>query len=343
MKNRIWFALIVLLSIAVIVPVFAQTGETATEEEALSPGEESTGTTTTESTTTETSSEGSSTLARLWVDPETGTIYANSAQKFELKPKSNPENVAYTEYKIDGNNFQKYTGPFNISEEGAHTIVYRSVDKAGNVEVDRVYNVVIDNTPPSVQIIPAKPFITKNGRTYTSPGNTFTIRASDNYSGVKKDGVQYNVNGKELKPYDGSAIQLTEGGSQLIQYVAEDNLGNKVEGGSSMLVNVDAEKPRIEIKPTEQLVQVGDSKYAKRTTGFNVEGLDSGSGVEQVLVKIDDSQEWQTYTDTIYFTDEKQHSIQAKAVDSVGNESDVVKLDFMVKVNPPTTEIQPVK
>lgn len=345
MKNRLWLLLSLLVSLTLIVPVIAQTGEEAAEEEAVSPGEESTDTTTTESTTTtttESSTEKSSAAAKFWKNEKTNTIYANSAQKFTLNASDDLSNVDYIEYRIDDGPFQKYTGALHVPEEGAHTIVYRAVDKAGNVEVDRVYNVIIDNSQPEIQIIPAKPFVSKNGATYTSPGNTFTIRATDKFSGLKETGIKYSVNGTELKTYNGTdAIKLTENGSQLIQYEAEDNLGNKATG--TVLVNVDGEKPRVEIKPTQPLMQVGDKVYARRSTGFVVKGVDSGSSVDQILIKIDGSTEWQTYSDSIYFDEEKTHSIEAKAVDAVGNESDTVKLDFFVDDNPPTTEIKPVQ
>ncbi|MCB1175749.1 MAG: hypothetical protein KDK39_19395 [Leptospiraceae bacterium] len=343
MKNRLWLLMSLLVSLTLITPLFAQTGDEAAEEEAVSPGEESTDTTTeTTTTTTSTATETASASAKLWKNEKTNTIYANSAQKFALSASDDLSNVDYIEYRIDDGNFQKYTGPLNVPDEGAHTIVYRAVDKAGNVEVDRVYNVIIDNSQPEIQIIPAKPFVNQNGRTYTSPGNTFTIRATDKYSGLKPAGIKYSVNGTALKSYNGTdAIKLTENGSQLIQYEAEDNLGNKASG--TVLVNVDGEKPRVEIKPTNPLMHVGDKIYARRSTGFVVKGEDSGSAVDQILIKIDGSDEWQAFSDTIYFDEEKSHKIEAKAVDYVGNESETVTLEFFVDDNPPTTELKPVQ
>lgn len=344
MKNRLWFILTIIISLAVATPAFAQTAEAA-EEETMSPGEESTGTdtttTTTSTTTTTTTVDSSSASPMLWKDAG-GMVYANSAQKFSLSAKDDQSNIDFTEYRIDNGNFQKYHGPITIQAEGPHTLVYRSVDKAGNVEVDRVYNVVIDNSKPEVQIIPAKPFVKVEGRVFTSPGNAFTIRATDTHSGVKE--VKYSVNESEMKAYkNNDTVQLTEQGNQLIQYEASDNLGNKSNGGASLLVNVDGEKPKIEIKPTAPLMQVGEKKYARRTTGFNVSASDTGSGVDLILVRIDGNQNWQTYADTIFFDDEKAHSIEAKAIDIVGNESEAVKSEFLVDDNPPTTELTPVQ
>ena len=59
-----------------------------------------------------------------------------------------------------------------------------------------------------------------------------------------------------------------------------------------------------------------------------------------IMVRIDGSEEWQTYTDTIYFDTEKEHSIEAKAIDAVGNESEIVSSRFIVDDNPPTTKLK---
>jgi predicted lipoprotein with Yx(FWY)xxD motif len=85
---------------------------------------------------------------------------------------------------------------------------------------------------------------------------------------------------------------------------------------------------------------LGDKMYAKRRTGFKINGTDNGSGVEQILIRVDGAQEWTTYSNVLYFDTEKEHSIEAKAIDAVGNESDVRKITFIVDDNPPTTDLR---
>ena len=48
---------------------------------------------------------------------------------------STEDGMDYSEYWLDGAvTPTRYTGPFQISGDGRHTLVYRSVDQAGNVE-----------------------------------------------------------------------------------------------------------------------------------------------------------------------------------------------------------------
>ena len=273
----------------------------------------------------------------LWTDAN-GNIYANSKVKFILEASDDLSDIEYIEYRMDdAKSFIKYKGPFTIAQEGPHVIVYRSVDRAGNHEVDHVYNVTIDNKGPDVNILPAKPFVNLSGKLYTSPGNTFTIRTIDALAGIKS--VEYGVNTSALRGYSkNEAIQLTDSGSQLIQYKATDNLQNATVG--SLLVQVDAGKPTVTVSPSQPLIAVDNKLYARRNTGFDVNAQDLGSGVAMIMVRIDGSEEWQTYTDTIYFDTEKEHSIEAKAIDAVGNESEIVSSRFIVDDNPPTTKLK---
>ena len=274
----------------------------------------------------------------LWKNEKSGQLYANSGVRFILNATDNLSKTDYIEYKVDDSDYIRYSAPISISKEGPHSISYRAVDRAGNREFEQSFNVIVDNTSPEVELTPARAFIEKDGRLFTSPGNTFTIRAVDQHAGVKD--INYGVNsGNKEKYEEGRIVQLSDPGSQLIQYEAIDNLGNRTLSGS-VLVDVDNTRPRIAIRPTQPLRQVNGDRYARRATGFNVTAEDEGAGVTQVMVRIDGSQEWQAYNNTLYFSTETQHSIEAKALDAVGNESEVVVSRFKVDDNPPITKLR---
>ena len=148
------------------------------------------------------------------------------------------------------------------------------------------------------------------------------------------------MNSSSREKYEeGRVVQLSDPGSQLIQYEALDNLGNRTLGGS-ILVDVDNTRPKIAIQPTQPLRQVNGDRYARRSTGFRVTAEDDGAGIAQVMVRIDGAQEWQAYNNTLYFAVETEHTVEAKAVDAVGNESEVVVSRFKVDDNPPITKLR---
>lgn len=277
--------------------------------------------------------------AVLWNDPESGTNFANSRVKFELRASDTLSDVDYIEYKVDEGDYQKYQGAITLSQEGDHTIVFRSVDKAGNKEKGKVYNVTIDNTHPQVIVLPGMAFIEKDSKKYTAPGNSLILRVSDNQSGVKT--VKYSINSETLTDYKGEVIRLSSPGTHLIKYFAEDNLGNKTVGGN-ILVEVDAEKPVVEIVTTQPLIKVGPKQFAQKNTGFKVHAVDEGSGVDQILVRIDGNQEWQTYSNVLQFQEEADHTLEVKAVDAVGNESETKTIQFTVDDKAPKTDLTPV-
>ena len=56
--------------------------------------------------------------------------------------------VNYTMYKLDDNAWTKYTAPFVVSDEGAHTVLFYSVDNSGNQEDEKTCSFTIQYTAP---------------------------------------------------------------------------------------------------------------------------------------------------------------------------------------------------
>ena len=57
--------------------------------------------------------------------------------------------VERTEYRVGGGAFATYTAPVRVAADGEHTLEYRSLDKAGNVETAKSAAVKLDATAPS--------------------------------------------------------------------------------------------------------------------------------------------------------------------------------------------------
>ena len=284
--------------------------------------------------------------------------YATSQAKFELTATDNISNLDYIEFSIgDISRYSVYGHPFSIDKEGPHKIVYRSVDRVGNKEEDNIFNVIIDNTGPTMNFALNKAPIVIDGKRYLAPGTKLEIRATDNYSGVKS--VEYSANGSDWQPYK-DGIVLDKAGAAQLKYRAIDNLGNKSENLSGFstatpgqgatpedlaVINslyVENTPPVVMITPSQRWINVDGKKYSRRDNSYLVEAQDAESGVANIFVKVDGAAEWQIYSGKLVFQTEGPHSIEAKAADKVGNESQPVKVEFIVDDNPPKTTIRPV-
>ena len=98
--------------------------------------------------------------------------------------------VAQTEYSVNGGgSWQPYTGTLTITQEGTTTVLFRSIDRAGNVETAGSQTFMVDLTNPAAQI-------TTNPATIWPPtGEMKTVAisgtGSDAVSGLSQ--VSYSV------------------------------------------------------------------------------------------------------------------------------------------------------
>ncbi len=216
---------------------------------------------------------------------------------------------------------------------------------------------IIDNTGPYMNFALNKAPIVIDGKRYLAPGTKLEIRATDNYSGVKS--VEYSTNGSDWQPYK-DGIVLDKPGAAQLKYRAIDDLGNKSENLSGFsttspgqgaspedlaVINslyVENTPPVVMITPAKRWINVDGKKYAMRDNTYLIEAQDAESGVANIFVKVDNGAEWQIYSGKLAFQTEGPHSIEAKAVDKVGNESQPVKVEFIVDDNPPKSTIRPV-
>ena len=85
-------------------------------------------------------------------DPTAVTYYTI----FSLTATDDASGVAKSEYQIDGGAW-KLNAPFYITEEGSHTINYKSVDKRDNIETPNISKVYVDKTSPAISDIKINP------------------------------------------------------------------------------------------------------------------------------------------------------------------------------------------
>lgn len=302
--------------------------------EATTDSSNSSNSTTTDSGNSEMSDETSQ------MDPSKADIYVNSKTSFAIEAEDDSSAVDYIEYKVNEGEYVKYTAPITLLKEGISKITYRAVDKAGNKEPAKALVVVVDNTAPAVELIPSETLFTNEGYNYASKNVTYSIKAEDVLSGV--NAIKYSVNGSDIMEYQEQPLKLEKSGVNLLKFFAEDNSGN-VSPESVMVITVDDVQPEVEIQETTPLVRLGGKTYSKKGNSFTIKANDAQSGVRRVLVRVDGKADFVPYAEPITIDAQGEHTIEAKAIDNVGNESQVKKVTFMVDINPPKTQIRKIQ
>lgn len=149
-----------------------------------------------------------------------------SAVKATLSGKDNAGGSGFKElrYTLDTNAQQTSTNAttnVDISGDGSHTLVFQSVDQAGNVEAAQTKTIKIDSVLP------------QSSASINSTRDQVTITATDDRAGVKT--IYYSVDGGPEQVYGGPfAITV---GPHTITYRAEDKAGN-VESSRSLVTGI---------------------------------------------------------------------------------------------------------
>lgn len=124
------------------------------------------------------------------VPPAPGGWY-NAPVTVTLSWSDNLSGVAATFYTVDGGTQQTYAGPFTLAlKSGVHTVLYWSVDVAGNTEVPKSLTLSFDTTPPSITAS-ANPGSLRKNTGMMSVTVSGTIK--DTASGVNASSASYTV------------------------------------------------------------------------------------------------------------------------------------------------------
>jgi hypothetical protein len=138
--------------------------------------------------------------------------------------------IDYTEYRLDGGPWTTYTVPISIQAEGTHTLEYRSVDNAANVEPTRSTSIKIDRVAPIT--------------TSAVSGSHVWLNATDATSGLAV--TMYRVDGGAWNAYLGS-LDISAEGTHTVEFYSTDLAGNveetqslevEGEGGAGILADM---------------------------------------------------------------------------------------------------------
>jgi len=285
-------------------------------------------------------------------------LFISSQVKIELT-KTGTDEPGGIFYSINNGEEIEYSEPFAIEEEGAHTIVYYSVDQLGNRETPKILTVFVDNAPPDVAVSIVAPFSKQEDVIYAAESFSYqyTINAKDDASGVSS--VRYSVGEAEdavqkhyLEPFVINSLEPVKlnifaedrVGNTTSQYTANiyDENGNLIATGDEELnIVVDNTPPEVTITPDKEFFMRGDVQVASREHKFTITATDEESGVKAIYYRLGDDSRFILYTgQEISFSTNGPQKIEAIAVDNVGNTSSGTSLEFIIDLIPANTQLR---
>jgi len=164
--------------------------------------------------------------------------FVTASTSISLTAVDSSSGINWMEYNLDKRGYVHYTAPIKFTTAGTHSLLYRSVDKVGNVEAEKSVTVVVDTTSPN----------TRPEGDYSTTSNTdisITLGATDTESGVA--GTFFRVTRERGKAGDyqaGNTVLIeagsdgSEDGNYTIQYYSVDNVNN-VERVKELKVRID--------------------------------------------------------------------------------------------------------
>ena len=224
--------------------------------------------------------------------------------------------LAATQYKVDGAaSFSTGTSvpiaaPADHSNDGVHTITYRSIDAAGNVGTIRTATVRIDTQAPST---------TDNAPAgWSASAVTVTLTAADAHSGVAT--TEYRLDGATAWT-TGTSVTIpapadhSNDGPHTITYRSTDAVGN-VEAEKTATVRIDTQAP-----VTTDNAPAGWSASAVTVT---LTAADTRSGVATTEYRLDGATAWTSGASVTIpapadHSNDGPHTITYRSTDAVGN------------------------
>jgi hypothetical protein len=194
-----------------------------------------------------------------------GDIFVTSSTDLTLSAVDTGSGVNYSKYKIDGGAWLTYIGAFYLTglSDGPHTVEYYSVDNLGNEEAYKSQELIVDNTPPEVNIVQPE------DGDYVYGYILIEIEATDEGSGVHH--VEYSLDngitwlpagysftlGKWIGDWETTAFSE---GAHTILARATDNVDN---------VGYDETPPTVNVMYLDYEIEFSDSNWNNIDT-FNV-------------------------------------------------------------------------
>jgi hypothetical protein len=234
---------------------------------------------------------------------------------------------ATTFYTVNGGDKQTYSAPFTVGTAGTNTVVFWSVDGAGNIEVAPApLTLKVDGDKPTTTVkLPPAP----TSGWYITSGLPVAFEAKDGANGSGIAATYYSINTIDngaVKKYGDPFTQSLPDGENKITFWSVDIAGNveaKETVTQTVSVNVDTTAPSISgatvtrnADGTTTPREPNSYKWFNSPVDVKFTCADSGSGLQTGVAGC--------AGDTTLVNDGKDQTVRGDAVDVAGNKSSTV-------------------
>jgi hypothetical protein len=235
--------------------------------------------------------------------------------------------VSSIKYYIDSGALTVYSGPFQFSTPGIHTVHYYSSDNAGNVGITKNITVQMDFQGPASSANVSG--VLGHGTWYLTNA-TVIINASDQLSGVQR--IDYRLDDGDWVTYAGSVL-VTGPGDHVLRYMATDVAGNPGETGT-LTFGVDREAP----ETIRTMTGPGDPDRMmfNGPVSIALSAQDQASGVALLQYSIDGGS-WVDYLNPVTVQSAGPHVLTYRSQDLAGNAEVQRWANFTLDATPPTS------
>jgi hypothetical protein len=251
----------------------------------------------------------------------------NDQAQVTLSATDTPSGVETTFYKLDDGAQQTYSAPFNISDSGYHTIIYWSVDRAGNTESQRSMLIKVDSVPPSSQASASS--TSRYDDWYLSPAQIY-INPTDSASNIAA--TYYTLDGGPTQTYT-AVFNISTGGIHTVNYWSVDQAGN-TEAQKSLTVRVDS------AAPTTQIITggTGANGWYRGPVQVDLTATDPEAGVNVTMYRVDGGPTT-VYGGTPFTVNgEGQHTVLYWSNDKLSHTEAQNSATIRIDLTPPTVQ-----
>ena len=222
--------------------------------------------------------------------------------------------IDHVEYRIDGSAARSVPPgtAIQVSGTGAHTLLTRALDLAGNASAWRSDTVDIDGLAPTDTTVAP-------GASAVANPYHLAITGTDAHSGI--DHVEWQADGGDVQTGpSGSQATIGGGGAHSLRERVVDKAGN-ASGWRTFTITIDPTLNADTTLPTDSTA-IASPAWRAAPTSVTVQGSDAGSGLDHMEWRLDGRPIARGASGSVVaITGDGVHSLETRALDVAGNAS----------------------